>query len=105
MSGRRDEYSSILMTPSDLAIYGGIWPLSSISCSVNRLFRDAADRFPMAGSWPMPIGLEVRAIPPVIKVGAEEYAARDLSSSFEMVKAQREAAILDAIASYRPDFF
>ncbi|MBU2809322.1 hypothetical protein HF285_13950 [Acidithiobacillus ferrooxidans F221] len=60
---------------------------------------------PMAGSWPMPVGLEVRAIPPVIKVGAEEYAARDLSSSFEMVKAQREAAILDAIASYRPDFF
>ncbi|AEM47169.1 Glycosyltransferase 28 domain-containing protein [Acidithiobacillus ferrivorans SS3] len=60
---------------------------------------------PMAGSWPMPTGLEVRALPPVIKVGAEEYAARDLSSSFEAVKAQREAAILDAIASYRPDFF
>ncbi len=59
--------------------------------------------FPMVDSWPMPDGLEVRALPPVVKVGAEEYAARDLSSSFAAVKALRETAILDALVSYQPD--
>lgn len=60
---------------------------------------------PVVDAWPMPPGLDVRALPPVIKVGAEEYAARDGNASFAVVKAQREAVIMDALKTFRPDIF
>ena len=60
---------------------------------------------PVAESWPMPAGLQVRALPSVVKTGVEEYQARDRSLTLGMVKARREAAILDAIVRYRPDVF
>jgi predicted glycosyltransferase len=58
---------------------------------------------PVAGSWPMPAGLEVQALPPVVKTGAEEYAARDRSSSFAAVRMRRVALILQSVLDYRPD--
>lgn len=60
---------------------------------------------PVATSWPMPAGLEVSPLPPVIKTGAEEYAARDRSSTFADVKGRREALILQSIIDFRPDVF
>src|SRR5215471_10338340 len=60
---------------------------------------------PVADSWPMPQGLRVRPLPPVIKTGAEEYASRDNSKSFSEIKLHRESVILDALQEYRPDIF
>ena len=60
---------------------------------------------PVASSWPMPAGLEVKALPPVVKTGAEEYASRDSFFSFAKVKARREAVILEWVMRYRPDVF
>ena len=60
---------------------------------------------PVAASWPMPAGLQVQALPPVIKTGAEEYASADKSYSFATVKARRKAVILESIIRYRPHVF
>ena len=60
---------------------------------------------PVVASWPMPAGLEVQSLPPVVKTGAEEYASRDASFSFEAVKAERESVILDSLIRYCPDVF
>ena len=60
---------------------------------------------PVAHSWPMPSGLRVQPLPPVIKTGAEEYASRDSSKSFSEVRAHRESVILDTLKEYRPDIF
>ena len=60
---------------------------------------------PVAASWPMPAGLEVQPLPPVVKTGAEEYAARDRSMSFALAKARREELILESVIHYRPDVF
>lgn len=60
---------------------------------------------PVAASWPMPAGLQVQALPPVVKTGAEEYASRDNSSSFAAVKERRESVILETVMQYRPDVF
>jgi predicted glycosyltransferase/nucleoside-diphosphate-sugar epimerase len=60
---------------------------------------------PVASSWPLPKGLVAKSLPPVVKVGAEQYAPRDTSESFEAVKARREEAILDVIRDFRPDIF
>lgn len=60
---------------------------------------------PVAASWPMPAGLKVQALTPVVKTGAEEYVSRDGASSFASVKASREKVILDSIIRYRPDVF
>ncbi len=60
---------------------------------------------PVVASWPMPAGLQVQALPPVVKTGAEEYVSRDNVYSFEAVKERREAVILEAIIRYRPDVF
>ena len=60
---------------------------------------------PVVESWPMPAGLQVQAMPPVVKTGAEEYASRDGSFSFATVKARREAVILESVVRYRPDVF
>ena len=60
---------------------------------------------PVAASWPMPAGLQVQGLPPVIKTGVEEYASRDDSFSFATVKARREHVILESVIRYRPDVF
>jgi predicted glycosyltransferase len=60
---------------------------------------------PVVSSWPMPAGLKVQPLPPVVKVSAEEYESRDSFKSFEAVKARREALILESIKRYRPDVF
>lgn len=60
---------------------------------------------PVASSWPLPEGLVAKTLPPVVKVGAEQYAPRDSSETFEAVKARREEAILDVIRDFRPDIF
>lgn len=60
---------------------------------------------PVAASWPMPAGLEVQPLPPVIKTGQEEYSARDRTTSFALVKARREKLILESVMRYRPDIF
>ncbi len=60
---------------------------------------------PVAASWPMPTGLKVQALTPVVKTGAEEYASRDSTCSFASVKACREEVILESIIRYRPDVF
>lgn len=60
---------------------------------------------PVVASWPMPAGLQVQALPPVVKTGAEEYVSRDHSFSFAAVKERRESVILDAVMQYRPDVF
>ena len=51
----------------------------------------------------MPAGLEVKALPPVVKTGAEEYASRDSFFSFAEVKARRVAVILEWVMRYRPE--
>ncbi len=60
---------------------------------------------PVASSWPLPKGLQVKVLPPVVKTGAEQYAPRGGSETFDAVKAKREEAILNAIRDYRPDIF
>ncbi len=60
---------------------------------------------PVVWSWPLPEGLEVQALPPVVKVGAEQYASRERAESFAEVKAKREELILETIQNYRPDIF
>src|SRR5262245_35907420 len=60
---------------------------------------------PVAASWPMPAGLQVQALPPVVKTAAEKYASADKSYSFATVKARREAVILESVIRYRPHVF
>jgi predicted glycosyltransferase len=60
---------------------------------------------PVAGSWPVPEGLRIRQMPPVIKVGPEQYACRDGLMTFHEVKAAREAVILETINQFEPDAF
>ena len=58
---------------------------------------------PVAESWPLPRDLQLSVMPPVVKVGAEQYAARNGASTFEEIKVQREAIIIDTIRDYSPD--
>ncbi len=60
---------------------------------------------PVIGQWHLPDGLRVQALPPVIKTGAEQYAARDSGQLFGLVKGYREALILKTVLRYRPDIF
>ncbi|MHB1272819.1 MAG: glycosyltransferase family protein [Rhodanobacter sp.] len=60
---------------------------------------------PVIGQWNLPPGLRVQPLPPVVKTGAEQYAARDGDQLFGMVKGYREALILKTILRYRPDVF
>ncbi len=60
---------------------------------------------PVIGQWNLPPGLQVQPLPPVVKTGAEQYAARDGEQLFGMVKGYREALILKTILRYRPDVF
>lgn len=60
---------------------------------------------PVIGQWNLPDGLQVQALPPVIKTDAEQYAARDSGQPFGLVKGYREALILKTVLRYRPDIF
>lgn len=60
---------------------------------------------PVASSWPVPEGLQIHQMPPVVKIGAEQYACRDGVMTFPQVKAAREAVILETIVRFKPDAF
>ena len=60
---------------------------------------------PVIRRWNLPEELRVHPLPPVVKTGAEQYAARDGNQLFGMVKGYREALILKVILRYRPDVF
>lgn len=74
---------------------------------------NAPDRFsvhlltgsPVIRQWRLPRGLHVQPLPPVVKVGAENYAARDRGQCFGLVKGYREALILKHVLRCRPDVF
>lgn len=58
---------------------------------------------PVIRSWDLPPGLSVQPLPPVVKVGPENYAARSGNDPFAMVKGYREALILKSVLRGRPD--
>ncbi|MDE2007336.1 MAG: hypothetical protein KGI51_12265 [Rhodospirillales bacterium] len=58
---------------------------------------------PVIDSWKLPRGLRVQPLPPVVKTGAETYAARGSDTPFGLVKGYREALILRLILRHRPD--
>lgn len=58
---------------------------------------------PVIQNWPVPSGLEVTPMPPVVKTGPENYRPREGHESFQLVKAYREAVILKTVMAYRPD--
>ena len=58
---------------------------------------------PVIRSWALPDGLRVQPLPPVVKTGADRYAARGGSNPFGLVKGYREALILNAVMRERPD--
>lgn len=60
---------------------------------------------PVLGDWPLPKGLRVQALPPVIKVGAETYAPRGGAQPFSLVKGYREGLILQTVMREQPDVF
>lgn len=60
---------------------------------------------PMQDSWPLPPELTVRALPPVVKLGDEQYGPRDHAKNFALLKGHREALILEAALAFRPDVF
>ena len=60
---------------------------------------------PVIAQWRLPSGLHVHPLPPVVKTGAETYAAREAGHSFGLVKGYRAALILTLALRYRPDIF
>ena len=60
---------------------------------------------PVIGQWSLPRGLSVQPLPPVVKEGAERYAARDPNALFALVKGYREALILKSVLRFRPNVF
>ena len=60
---------------------------------------------PVADSWPLPPNLLLSLMPPVAKVGAEDYVSHDGKVSFAEVKRQREAVIIETIRAFQPDVF
>lgn len=58
---------------------------------------------PVIDTWRVPNGLDVTALPPVVKVGVETYAPRNSTLPFGLVKAYREAQILKAVIEGNPD--
>ncbi len=60
---------------------------------------------PVVQSWPLPPRLQISVMPPVVKVGAEQYVSRDGSLTLEEIREQREAIIIRTILDYRPDVF
>ncbi|MBU6258354.1 MAG: hypothetical protein KGO01_08040, partial [Burkholderiales bacterium] len=73
----------------------------------------SADRFevwlltgsPVIRQWTLPPGLHVQPLPPVVKTGAERYAARAPGQVFGLTKGYREALIMKLVEEQRPDVF
>jgi predicted glycosyltransferase len=60
---------------------------------------------PVVTSWPLPERLELSVMPPVVKVGAEQYVARNGAVSLAEIRRQREAVIVRTIRDFQPDVF
>jgi predicted glycosyltransferase len=58
---------------------------------------------PVAPRFPMPRGLSLVSLPPVVKVAAEDYAARDGQIGFGIVSRARAAIIADIALRFEPD--
>ena len=58
---------------------------------------------PVIRQWTLPPGLHVQPLPPVIKTGADQYAARAPGQLFGLTKGYREALIMKLIEEQRPD--
>lgn len=58
---------------------------------------------PVIDSWDLPEGLDVTALPPVVKTGVETYAPRSSPLPFGLVKAYRESLILKSVIEESPD--
>ena len=58
---------------------------------------------PVIDSWKLPRGLRTQPLPPVVKTGAETYAARGSDLPFGLVKGYREALILKLVLRHRPE--
>ena len=60
---------------------------------------------PVIRQWNLPAGLHVQPLPPVIKTGAERYAARAPGQLFGLTKGYREALIMKLVEEQRPEVF
>ena len=58
---------------------------------------------PVAARFPLPRGLSLVSLPPVVKVAPEEYASRDRQVSFGIVSRARAAIIADIARRFQPD--
>ncbi len=58
---------------------------------------------PVIRSWPLPAGLSVQPLPPVVKLGAERYGPRSGTDPFALCKGYREALILKTVLREEPD--
>lgn len=57
----------------------------------------------VAGRFRLPQGVTLVPIPPVVKVGAEQYKPRDSRFDIDLVRRARSAIMVDAAARLRPD--
>jgi len=60
---------------------------------------------PVLSSFSLPRGLSVVALPPVEKVGAEEYQPLDRRLDIDLVRRARSAVIADVARRFAPDVF
>ncbi len=60
---------------------------------------------PAAGRFPLPRGVSLVSLPPVVKVAAEEYRSRDPRVEFAVVRRARAAIIADVARRFEPDVF
>lgn len=60
---------------------------------------------PVAGRFPLPPGLTLVQLPPVVKVDADTYRPRDPRWSFPLVRRARSAIMSDTVRRFRPDVF
>ncbi len=58
---------------------------------------------PVIRQWNLPARLHVQPLPPVVKTGAERYAARAPGQLFGLTKGYREALIVKLVEEQRPD--
>ena len=60
---------------------------------------------PVAERFPMPRGLALVRLPPVVKVGPEDYRPRDKRWDIDLIRRARSAIMADAARRFRPDVF
>jgi predicted glycosyltransferase len=60
---------------------------------------------PVAERFATPAGLTVVRLPPVVKVGNEDYRSRDPRWSIDLVRRTRSAIMIDTARRFRPDVF